>query len=194
NPRGSQGYGEAFCTAIRERWGDLDRKDIEAALDTALAQNPWLDPTRLGVAGGSYGGYLTNWLIGHTDRFKAAVSGRCVADWRGMVGSGDLTWNWMVRAGALPWDERDAWYDQQSPIAYAKRITTPLLLEAQEEDHRCPIAQSELVFALVKAYGRAPVRFVRYPGESHGMSRDGRPWQRVHRLREIAAWFERYNP
>lgn len=193
NPRGSMGYGEEFCKAIRDRWGEKDLADIMAGLDEAIRRFDWIDPDRLGVAGGSYGGYMTNWIVGHTDRFKAAVSGRSVADWRGMVGSGDFGWDWVRRAGGVyPWGEEDQWYREQSPITYARNVTTPILIEHQEGDLRCPIGQGEAWYTAVKAAGKAPVRFVRYPDEFHGMSRTGKPWHRIHRLDEIVRWFARY--
>jgi dipeptidyl aminopeptidase/acylaminoacyl peptidase len=191
NPRGSQGYGFEFCRAIQYEWGDKDYQDIMAALDQALEDEAWIDPERLGVAGGSYGGYMTNWIVGHTDRFKAAVTMRSVVDWRSMVGSGDMGWLWIRRAGVPPWAD-DTWYRRQSPITYVDNIVTPLLIEHQEGDLRCPIGQGEALYTAVKFLGKAPVRFVRYPNEFHGMSRDGKPWHRIHRLREIAAWFRRY--
>jgi len=193
NPRGSLGYGEAFCQAIREEWGNKDMADVMAGLDEAIRRFDWIDPDRLGITGGSYGGYLTNWIIAHTDRFKAAVSGRSVAEWRAMVGTGDFGWAWTERFGnAYPWGPDDERYRQQSPITYASNITTPLLIEHQEGDLRCPINQGEMLFTAVKAAGKAPVRFVRYPDEFHGMSRTGKPWHRIHRLDEIVRWFALY--
>lgn len=193
NPRGSLGYGEAFCKAIRDRWGEKDVADVLAGLDEAIRRFDWIDPDRLGITGGSYGGYMTNWIVGHTDRFKAAVTGRSVAEWRSMIGTCDFSWTEVPRAGgAYPWGEDDEWYRQQSPITYAQNITTPLLIEHQEGDLRCPINQGEALFTAVKAAGKAPVRFVRYPDEFHGMSRTGKPWHRIHRLDEIVRWFAMY--
>lgn len=192
NPRGSLGYGHDFCAAIRDRWGDKDYADVMAGLEEALRLSPWIDPDRLGVAGGSYGGYMTNWIVGHTDRFKAAVTMRSVVDWSSMIGAGDVNWDVVKRAGGRwPWQDPE-WYRQQSPITYVDRITTPLLIEHQEGDLRCPIDQGETLFTAVKALGKAPVRFVRYPNEFHGMSRSGKPWHRVHRLDQILDWFGRY--
>ena len=192
NPRGSQGYGFDFCRAIQRAWGDLDLKDIYQGLDAAIARFPFIDGGRLGVGGGSYGGYMTNWIVGHTDRFKAAVSGRSVVDWRAMVGTGDGGWSWVDRAGGVaPWRD-DAWYRQQSPITYVENIVTPLLIENQEGDLRCPIEQGMMLYSAVKWLGKAPVRFVRYPDEFHGMNRGGKPWHRVHRLQEIVRWYRRY--
>ncbi len=192
NPRGSQGYGRAFCEAIRYEWGNKDLEDIYTGLDAAIARFDWIDPERLGVGGGSYGGYMTNWIVGHTDRFKAAVSGRSVVDWRAMVGTGDGGWDWTRRAGGVPPWVDDTWYRQQSPITYVENIRTPLLIENQEGDLRCPLEQGMMLYSAVKWLGRAPVRFVRYPDEFHGMNRTGKPWNRIHRLREMRDWYLRY--
>lgn len=192
NPRGSQGYGETFCSAIRFAWGDKDYMDVMALLDTALRSHPWIDPERLGVLGGSYGGYMTNWIVGHTDRFRAAVSMRSVVEWGTMMGTSDGGPEWTYRAGGEPPWRRDDWYRQQSPLTYVDAIVTPLLIEHQEGDLRCPIEQGEMLYTAVRWLGKAPVRFVRYPGEFHGMSRNGQPFHRVHRLRQILDWFGRY--
>ena len=192
NPRGSQGYGRAFCAAIRYEWGNLDLKDIYTGLDAAIERNAWIDADRLGVGGGSYGGYMTNWIIGHTNRFKAAVSGRSVVDWRAMIGTGDGGWDWTRRAGGVPPWADDTWYRQQSPITYVEQINTPLLIENQEGDLRCPIEQGMMLYTAVKWLGKAPVRFVRYPDEFHGMNRTGKPWNRIHRLRELSDWYLEY--
>lgn len=193
NPRGSQGYGKEFCIAIQRQWGHLDYQDLTAALDTAITENAWIDPERLGVLGGSYGGYMTNWVVGHTNRFKAAITMRSVVDWRSMIGTGDLGWHWIGRAeNVWPWDGNDEWYRQQSPITYASNITTPLLIEHQEGDLRCPIDQGMMLFTAMKYFDRAPVKFIRYPDEFHGMSRNGKPWHRVFRLQSFTDWFGQY--
>ncbi len=193
NPRGSKGYGRDFCLAVQREWGNLDYQDIMASLDTAIRQNDWIDTGRLGVLGGSYGGYMTNWIVGHTDRFKAAITMRSVVDWAAMIGTGDIGWDWIRRAdGVWPWDGDPAWYRQQSPITYVRNITTPLLIEHQEGDLRCPIEQGEILFTAMKYYNRAPVKFIRYPGEFHGMSRNGKPWHRVYRLKTFTDWFQQY--
>lgn len=193
NPRGSQGYGRDFCIAIQREWGNLDYQDIMAALDTAILQNNWIDTERLGVLGGSYGGYMTNWIVGHTDRFKAAITMRSVVDWATMIGTGDIGWSWIRRAeNAWPWNGDNAWYRQQSPISYVENITTPLLIEHQEGDLRCPIEQGEMLFTAMKYFNKAPVKFIRYPEEFHGMSRNGKPWHRVYRLNTLTDWFEQH--
>lgn len=193
NPRGSQGYGRDFCIAIQNQWGNLDYQDIMAALNTALQEESWIDENRLGVLGGSYGGYMTNWIVGHTNRFKAAITMRSVVDWRTMIGTGDLGWHWMRRTdNAWPWSDDDAWYRQQSPITYIGNVTTPLLIEHQEGDLRCPIEQAEILFTAMKYFNRAPVKLIRYPDEFHGMSRNGKPWHRIFRLNTLTEWLDHY--
>lgn len=178
--------------AIQTEWGNKDYADIMAVLDQALASHRWIDPERVGVTGGSYGGFMTNWIVGHTDRFKAAVTGRSICDWRSMVGTGDFGPYWIKRFGdAAPWVD-DSLYRQQSPITYVENVKTPILIEHQEGDLRCPVDQAMMWYSAIKFLGKAPVRLVTYPGEFHGMSRNGKPWNRIHRLTEITAWFAQY--
>lgn len=192
NPRGSQGYGEDFCKAIQYEWGNLDYVDVLAGLDVALANNPWIDGDRVAIGGGSYGGYMTAWAVGHTNRFKAAICSRPVVYWAGEVGTTDGGWLWMRRAkGVRPWND-DSWYKQQSPWTYVENMQTPMLLEVQEGDLRCPIEQGQMLFTAVKFLNKAPIRFVRYPNEFHGMSRNGQPWHRLHRLDQIVEWLQKY--
>ncbi|MBE3575010.1 MAG: S9 family peptidase [Firmicutes bacterium] len=190
NPRGSQGYGQSFTTDIRGHWGEHDYADIMACVDAALDRFPWIDPSRLGVAGGSYGGFMTSWIIGHTDRFQAAVSMRALNNLSSFFGTSDGGPLWDEVFGGTPWQNPEA-YARQSPIAYADHIVTPTLILHSEEDFRCPIEQAEQLYAALKVR-RVEARMVRYPGENHDLSRHGRPWHRVHRLREIRTWFERH--
>ena len=192
NPRGSQGYGEAFCSAITSEWGNKDYADLMAILDQAIADNHWIDTDRLGVTGGSYGGFMTNWIVGHTNRFKAAVTGRSICDWRAMVGTTDGSDYWIRRFhGATPWSDAPI-YRQQSPLTYVENVVTPILIEHQEGDLRCPVEQAQIWYTAIKWLGKAPVKLVTYPGEFHGMSRNGKPWNRIHRLEEIVNWFAQY--
>lgn len=192
NPRGSQGYGEDFCKAIQYEWGNLDYVDVLAGLDAALKHNPWIDGDRVAIGGGSYGGYMTAWVVGHTNRFKAAICSRPVVYWTGEVGTTDGGWLWMRRAkGVRPWND-DSWYKQQSPWTYVENMQTPMLLEVQEGDLRCPIEQGQMLYTAVKFLNKAPIRFVRYPNEFHGMSRNGQPWHRLHRLDQIVEWLQKY--
>ena len=189
NPRGSQGYGEAFAQAVVGDWGGGDYADVMAALDEALRRHPFIDAERLGVLGGSYGGFLTSWAVGHTDRFKAACSERAVNCQYTMFGTSDIghTFNVVELGGALPWEDM-ARYIERSPLTYAKNIVTPLLIIHAEEDLRCPIEQAEQLFVALKKL-RREVRFVRFPGENHEMSRAGKPRHRLERFRHILEWF-----
>jgi len=190
NPRGSQGYGEAFLSCTRGAWGEADMPDLMAVVDAVVAQG-WVDPERLGVCGGSYGGYMTNWIIGHTDRFKAAVSMRCVSDLLSMYGTSDIGVyfsEWEI--GATPWEDPER-YRRLSPLTYAPNIRTPLLLLHAEEDWRCPIGQAEELFAWLRRLGRT-VELVRFPGEGHNLTRSGRPKHRIEHLEHELRWFRTY--
>ncbi len=193
NPRGSQGYGHDFCRTIRADWGNRDYADVMAAIEAAVARFPYVDGDRLGVAGGSYGGFMVNWIVSHTNRFRAAVTMRSVVNRWSAMGTSDLGYNRLRQFGVENWWEVENLgpFLKQSPLVHASHINTPLLIEHQENDLRCPIDQAEQLYAALK-YQRKPVKFVRYPGEFHGMSRTGKPWHRVHRLRMLAEWFAEY--
>src|SRR2546425_158728 len=190
NPRGSLGYGREFALAVRGAWAEKDSLDIMAGVDSLL-QKGYIDEQRLGVIGGSYGGFMTSWLIGHTDRFKAAVADRSVIDRFSFFGSSDIGWDFTDDdMEVTPWDDPER-YMRMSPISYVKHIHTPLLIIHSENDLRCNIEQSEQLFAALKYIGRE-VLFVRFEGQSHGLSRGGHPKLRQERLRHIRAWFEKH--
>ena len=193
NPRGSTGYGRAFSNAVRNDWGGKDFQDIMAGVDTAVRKG-WVDPDRLGVSGGSYGGYMTNWVIGHANRFKAAVTMRCVSNMATMFGASDLGWFLTVdeMGGAVPWKNLD-WLMARSPITYVDRMTTPLLILHSDNDLRTPIEEGEQLFTALKFLGRE-VKMIRFEGQSHDLSRSGHPRSRVIRLRHIVGWFLRHIP
>ncbi len=188
NPRGSQGYGEAFSRAVVADWGGGDYEDIMAGLDEAPRRYPWIDPDRLGVMGISYGGYMTNWIIGHTDRFKAACAEGSISNVHTQFGTSDIgpAWNPSEAGRVLPWEDPQ-WYVQHSPLTYAKNVTTPLLLIHAEHDLRCPIEQAEQMFVALKKLRREVV-LVRVPDESHGLTA-WRSRHRLERLRLILEWF-----
>ncbi len=187
NPRGSTGYGRAFSAAVNNDWGGKDFQDVMAGIDAAVA-NGWVDPDRLGVAGGSYGGYMTNWTIGHTDRFKAAVTMRCVSNMASIFGTGDLDWILTIDTmDAVPWKDLDRMMER-SPITYVEKMTTPLLILHSDRDLRTPISEGEQLFTALKLLGRE-VRMVRFEGQSHDLSRNGHPRSRAIRLRHIVSWF-----
>src|SRR3989454_340708 len=187
NPRGSQGYGQQFTAATHHDWGGKDCEDILRGLDQWIARFPFIDPDRLGVAGGSHGGFITNWVIGHTDRFKAAVSMRSISNNLSQWGTSDLAF--MKGVWEFPGDPWDAptWYWEHSPLAYVERITTPLLILHSEQDLRCPIEEAEQLFAALRKL-RRDVVFVRFPNESHDLSRIGQPRHRVERLHWVVKW------
>jgi dipeptidyl aminopeptidase/acylaminoacyl peptidase len=193
NPRGSQGYGQTFTSATHHDWGGKDYEDIMTGLDAALGRFSYLDAGRLGVQGGSYGGFMTNWIVGHTHRFKAGVTMRSIANCLSQWGTSDMAYfkgTWEFPGD--PWDSPE-FYWERSPIKYAKNITTPLLIEHSENDLRCPISEGEQLFTALKKLGRE-VMFVRFPDESHDLSRNGQPQHRLERLRLITEWFAKYLP
>jgi len=143
------------------------------------------------VTGGSYGGFMTNWLIGHTARFKAAVTDRCVTNLASDFGSSDFGWIFAdEELETTPWENLEK-YMYYSPISYVKNMHTPLLIIHSEQDLRCNIEQAEQLFAALKYLGRE-VLFVRFEGQSHGLSRGGHPKLRLERLRHIRNWFDKY--
>ncbi len=190
NPRGGRGYGEAHAKAIYGDWGSADYADLMAWADL-VAQKPYIDPARMGVTGGSYGGYMTVWIIGHTQRFKAAVAQRCVSNFVSMWGSSDFNWTFQyeVQAGAPFEDLRKHW--DLSPIKYIGNAKTPTLVIHNEMDLRCPIEQGEQVFVALQRLG-VDSEFVRFPNEFHGLSRTGRTDRRIVRLNHILRWFDKY--
>ncbi len=190
NPRGSCGYGYDFSLAVRGQWGEKDSLDIMHGVDELLKRG-YIDEQRMGVTGGSYGGFMTNWLTGHNDRFKVAVTDRCVANLASMFGSGDVGWDiGYDNLDTTPWENLEK-YMHMSPVSYVKDMKTPLLIIHSEQDLRCPIEQAEQIFASLKWMGRE-VEFVRFEGQSHGLSRGGHPKLRLERLRHIKRWFAKY--
>lgn len=190
NPRGSSGYGEAFTRYTHTAWGEKDMPDQMAAVDWAIEQG-YIDENRLGVTGGSYGGYMTLWMIGHSDRFKAAVTQRCVSNLHSFYGTSDIGFTFgHYEFGGTAWERREH-FMKYSPISYVQNMTTPLLIVHSEEDYRCPIEQAEQVFISLKKLGRE-VEFVRFPNENHNLSRTGQPKHRIERLEFITGWFDKH--
>jgi len=189
NPRGSQGYGKKFAKAIEGKWAEPAMSDLMAAVDHAISMG-YVDKNRLGVTGGSYGGYMTNWIVTHTDRFKAAVTQRSVSDLSSMFGNSDIGWDIALEFGGAPWENRNA-YLKWSPMTYIENCTTPLLIIHSEFDLRCNIEQGDQMFTALK-YLKRDVEYVRFPEEPHGLSRHGRPDRREARLKFIVDWFNKY--
>jgi dipeptidyl aminopeptidase/acylaminoacyl peptidase len=197
NPRGGSGYSEAWGRAIRgpgdgtgPGWGTVDYEDLMGVVDTALERFPFLDAERLGVLGGSYGGYMTSWIIGHTTRFKAALSERAVNHLISAFGSSDVFWIFERQFGGPMWENVDEWL-RMSPATYAREIETPVLIVHSENDLRCNVEQGEHLFTLLRLLGKE-VELLRFPNESHELSRSGSPVHRVQRFEAILEWFGRY--
>jgi dipeptidyl aminopeptidase/acylaminoacyl peptidase len=190
NPRGSTGYGEAFGNIIQYHYPGDDYKDLMAAVDTVVSRG-YIAPGKLGVTGGSGGGLLTNWVVGHTTRFAAAVSQRDIADWAGWWYGSDIVFfqpNWFKG----PPFEDEAEYRERSPITYIRKVVTPLMLVLGDADTRTPPASGgEQMFRALK-YRRVPTVMVRFPGETHELSRSGQPWHRIERLEHIVGWFDHW--
>jgi dipeptidyl aminopeptidase/acylaminoacyl peptidase len=188
NPRGSSGYGQAHGRSIQGQWGTLDADDVLAFLDTVLTA-PDLDADRVGVMGGSYGGYLTAFLIGRTSRFAAAITERAFIDPVSFVGSSDIGWSFPDQyLGTDP--ERLA---AQSAMTRAPAITTPTLVIHSEEDWRCPLEQGARLYVELKRRG-VPSELLLFPGEGHELSRSGRPRHRLARLEHVLRWWARWLP
>ncbi len=187
NPRGSTGYGHAFTYASRGRWGMEDYQDLMTGVDEAIRRTGQVDTARLAVLGGSYGGFMTNWIVGHTHRFHVAETDRSISNWFSWYGSSDAQDLTGYEFYGPPW-EQDSLYRALSPFTYVRNMTTPLLIVHSEEDFRVPITDGEqLYMALHQRH--VPVEFVRYPRSSHGLSRNGPPWLLVDRLERIRTWF-----
>lgn len=190
NPRGSQGFGQEFVQAVNGDYGGKDFDDLMTFVDAALEQG-FIDEERLGVTGGSYGGFMTNWIVGHTDRFKSAVTQRSISNWVSFHGVSDIGYNFLDRELLI-----DAWKDTKkawefSPLAYVENVNTPLLIIHSELDMRCPIEQGEQLYVALKKM-KKEVEMARFPGSNHELSRGGKPVLRVGRLNQILRWFDRF--
>jgi len=196
NPRGSSGYSEEWGRAIRgpgaagPGWGSVDYADCMAVTEEAVRRYDFIDGQRLGVIGGSYGGYMTSWIVSHTDRFKAAVSERAVNQLVSEWGSSDFGWDLKGYVGTFAFEDVDA-YLSISPATYAERIHTPLMILHSEKDLRCAVEQAEHLFVTLRLLKR-PVELVRFPEESHELTRSGSPAHRVQRFQIVLEWFDRH--
>ena len=190
NPRGSVGYGERFQSAIVGEWGTVTARDVLAGVDL-LCERESIDETNQFVTGGSFGGYMTAWLVGHTDRFRGAVSQRGVYDLTSFYGSTDafklVEWDF----GMTPWEDFSTLWER-SPVAYASAVTTPTLLLHADRDYRVPVNNAEMLYLFLKKNG-VETRLVRYPREGHELSRSGEPGHVVDRLGRIVRWFDGYS-
>lgn len=190
NPRGSDGKGNEFAD-IRGKYGTIDYDDIMKFTDEVLNKYTNIDANRVGVTGGSYGGFMTNWIIGHTDRFKAAASQRSISNWISKFGTTDIGYYFVEdQQAATPWGDPDKlWW--HSPLRYADKVKTPTLFLHSDEDYRCWIAEAFQMFTALKYHG-VESRICMFRGENHELSRSGKPKHRIRRLEEITNWFNHY--
>lgn len=188
NPRGSDGRGDEFAD-IRGKYGTIDYEDIMEFVNVVLEKFSFVDGNRLGVTGGSYGGFMTNWIIGHTNRFKAAASQRSIANWISKFGTTDIGYYFVEdQQAATPWTNYEKlWF--HSPMKYADRVKTPTLFIHSEEDYRCWLAEGLQMFTSLK-YNDVEAKLVLFRGENHELSRSGKPKNRIRRLKEISEWFD----
>lgn len=191
NPRGGQGYGEAHAGAIYGRWGTVDYDDLMAFTDY-LAGLPFVDDRRMGVVGGSYGGYMTGMIIGKTDRFKAACPQRMVSNFISFHGTSDFNWGvkYLVGLEGEPWNNLEDYW-RMSPISLVGNVSTPTLVIHSEGDLRCPHEQGEQYFVALRRQG-VKTEMVLFPEENHGLSRAGRTDRRIKRLEAVKEWFEKH--
>jgi dipeptidyl aminopeptidase/acylaminoacyl peptidase len=189
NPRGSSGYGHSFTYSTRGRWGMEDYQDLMKSVDLVIGRGG-VDTTRMAVLGGSYGGFMTNWVVGHTNRFRVAQTDRSIFNWYSWYGSSDAQGLTDYEFFGAPW-EQDSIYKFYSPMTYASNIRTPMLIVHSEDDFRTPITDGEQLFVMLRKRG-IPSEMVRYPRSFHGLSRTGPPWLLVDRLERIRTWFEHW--
>lgn len=191
NPRGGDGRPNGFDD-IRGHYGDWDYKDLMAFTDWVIEHEPAIDRTKMGVTGGSYGGYMTNWIVGQTDRFAAACAQRPISNWVSKFGSSDIGFYFVPdqHGGGTLWENLDQWWND-SPLKYACNVKTPLLLIQSIDDFRCELTQSTQMFTALKTRG-VPCEMCLFIGENHELSRSGKPKERLARLREISTWFKRW--
>jgi dipeptidyl aminopeptidase/acylaminoacyl peptidase len=190
NPRGSTGYGQKFERGIVGEWGGKDYSDVMNGVDAVLKRYPWIDADRLGVTGGSYGGFMTNWIVGHTDRFKAAVTLRSVANFVSDEGTRDGAYGHAPDFGGDLFEKFDFYWDR-SPLKYAKNVKTPTLILHSDNDFRVPIEQGEQWFRALRHFG-VTTEIVMFPRENHNLTRTGEPKHLVESLNWQLYWFDRF--
>ncbi len=193
NPRGSAGYEEEYTQAVMRHYGEVDYEDFMDFTDEVLKRYPWIDEKRLGLTGGSYGGYTTNWIIGHTHRFKAAVTCRSICNWVSKFGVSDIGFMQpeSISGSKTYWGEDLIHQMKHSPLYYAGNVKTPCLIIHSEEDYRCPMAEAEQWFTALKL-NNVPTELIRFPKENHELSRSGKPRHREERLQHILRWFREH--
>jgi dipeptidyl aminopeptidase/acylaminoacyl peptidase len=190
NPRGSTGYGQKFERGIFSEWGGKDYQDVMNGLDAALKRYPWIDQDRMGVTGGSYGGFMTNWILGHTDRFKAAVTLRSLSNFISDDGTRDGAYGHTSDFGGDIFQKYELYWDR-SPLKYARNVKTPTLILHSDNDYRVPIEQGEQWFRALKHFG-VTTEIVFFPRENHNLTRTGEPKHLVESLNWQLYWFDRF--
>jgi dipeptidyl aminopeptidase/acylaminoacyl peptidase len=190
NPRGSAGYGEKFQRAVEKQWGGKAYDDIMAGVDAILDKYDWIDRDRVGVTGGSYGGFMTNWILGHSTRFKAAITLRSISNFTSIEGTRDAAYSHARDFGGDLWENFD-FYWNSSPLQYAKNVKTPTLILHSDNDQRVPLEQGEQWFRALKHYG-VNTEFVIFPRENHNLTRNGEPKHLVESLNWQLYWFDRF--
>ena len=190
NPRGSDGKGNEFAD-IRGKYGTIDYDDLMDFTDEVIHRYPAVDSNQLYVTGGSYGGFMTNWIVGHTDRFKAAATQRSISNWLSFYGTSDIGFYFAAdQTAGHPIEEMDKLYEQ-SPIKYVRNVKTPLLFVHADKDHRCPIEQAQQFYAILKTQG-LDTKLLWVKDENHELSRSGKPESRIKRLNAITDWFNKH--
>ena len=190
NPVGSDGRGNDFMF-MRGKYATVDYDSLMTFVDTVLAKYPQIDQSRLAVTGGSYGGYMTNWIITHNNRFACAASQRSISNWLSFYGYSDLGYNFNVdQMNTTIFEGADKMWNV-SPMKYAANIQTPTLFIHSDEDYRCPLSEGLQIYTSMVDRG-IPTRMCIFKGENHELSRSGRPKHRMRRLNEITAWIEKY--
>ncbi|CAM3703565.1 S9 family peptidase [Erysipelothrix urinaevulpis] len=189
NPRGGDVYGNDFAD-IRGKYGTIDYDDLMAFTDLVLSKYP-IDPSRVGVTGGSYGGFMTNWIVSHTNRFAAAATQRSISNWISFYGTSDIGYYFASdQTDANPYEKHEQMWEQ-SPLKHAQNIETPLLFIHAEQDYRCPVEQAMQLYTIVKEKG-VETRFIWFKNENHDLSRTGSPKNRLTRLEEIQNWMNKH--
>ena len=190
NPRGGNGYGQEFVASILGDYGNKDYEDLMIGTDYVLEKHPNIDKNNVYLAGGSYGGFMTNWIVGHTNRFKAAVTQRCISNWISFYGTSDIGPHFVEFQLQQDLSNMEELW-RMSPLAYAQKVETPLLIIHGEEDLRCPQEQAEQMYIAMKKKG-VETKLITFPKSSHGLSRMGLPNLRLERMDAISGWFEQH--
>lgn len=188
NPRGGSGYGQEFVASILGAYGSVDYDDLMNGLDYVISEHPEIDQDRVYVTGGSYGGFMTNWVVTHTDRFKAAATQRSICNWISFYGTSDIGPHFVEKQLQRDLSDIEGLWEL-SPLAYADHLTTPLLVLHGQQDHRCPQEQAEQMYRAALKQG-IDTKLVTFPESSHGLSREGLPNLRIERLNELLNWFD----